>query len=115
MIAFGTISIIVLRTILKYEVISSSSTEVSTMVFVDSNINVLMTSTSWDSFSESVPEAFRVGGGASMAAIFFLFFVAKKLPKNPELPSSRLWVVCCGVAPAGSGFPVFGSTWVGLF
>ena len=43
-----------------------------------------MTSTSLDSFSESVPDALSCGGGASIAAIFFLFFGAKKLPKKPE-------------------------------
>jgi hypothetical protein len=35
------------------------------------------------SLSDRVPDALRVGGGASIAAIFFLFFEAKKLPKNP--------------------------------
>lgn len=43
-----------------------------------------MTSTSLASFSERVPEALSCGGGESIAAIFFLFFGAKKLPKKPD-------------------------------
>jgi hypothetical protein len=53
-----------------------------------------------------------------MAAIFFLFFDAKKLPKKPELPSvitSREGLEARGVtAEGGRGFPVLGSTGVGL-
>ena len=51
-------------------------------------VHVLMTSTSFDSFSDNVPDALSCGGGESMAAIFFLFLVEKKLPKKPE-PSFR--------------------------
>ena len=50
--------------------------------------NLLITSTSVASRSDKLAEALRVGGGASIAAIFFLFFEAQKLPKNPELPVS---------------------------
>ena len=74
-----------------------------------------MTSTSCVSLSESVPDAFSVGGGGSMAAIFFLFFEAKKLPKKPLLPSvSRLGLTGRGGTAGGRGLPVFGSTWTGL-
>jgi hypothetical protein len=45
-----------------------------------------MTSTSVLSRSDNEADALRVGGGGSMAAIFFLFFEAQKLPKNPEPP-----------------------------
>lgn len=48
-------------------------------------MNLLITSTSVLSRSDKVVDAFRVGGGASIAAAFFLFFDAQKLPKNPEL------------------------------
>ena len=76
-----------------------------------------MTSTSMPSRSESVPEALSVGGGASMAAAFFLFLAAKKLPKKPELPSgspakSVGLAARAGVA-AARGLPVLGSTWTG--
>ena len=47
--------------------------------------DLLITSTSVDSRSDRLAEALRVGGGASMAAIFFLFLEAQKLPKN-QLP-----------------------------
>ncbi len=77
-----------------------------------------MTSTSLASFSDKVPEALSCGGGESMAAIFFLFLGAKKLPKKPELLSggrSRDGLAARGgAADAGRGFPVFGSTCVGL-
>jgi hypothetical protein len=64
--------------------------------------------------SESVPEALRVGGGASIAAAFFLFLAAKKLPKKPPLalPSGSGTVglaVRAGVE-VGNGLPVLGST-----
>ena len=54
-----------------------------------------------------------------MAAIFFLFFDAKKLPKNPVLPSAiesigGLARPLGAAADGGKGFPVFGSTCVGL-
>lgn len=69
--------------------------------------------------SDRVPEAFKIGGGASIAAIFFLlFFDEKKLPKKPglESPRSRLGLAdrCGIVAEGGRGFPVFGSTCVGF-
>ena len=54
-----------------------------------------------------------------MAAASFFFFGAKKLPKNPEFPPSitasndGLWARG-GIADAGRGLPVFGSTWTGL-
>lgn len=68
--------------------------------------------------SESVPDALRVGGGASMAAAFFLFFAAKKLPKKPELLSRFVSDVVGLAALAGvvaRGLPVFGSTWTGFW
>lgn len=52
-----------------------------------------------------------------MAAIFFLFFDEKKLPKNPD-PSERSidgLEALGGAADPGIGRPVFGSTCVGLF
>lgn len=52
-----------------------------------------------------------------MAAIFFLFLGAKKLPKKPELLSgggSSDGLAARGGADGGRGLPVFGSTWVGL-
>ena len=75
-----------------------------------------MTSTSFASFSESVPEAFNCGGGESMAAIFFLFLVVKKLPKKPELSDGRSseGLAARGGTAGGRGLPVFGSTCVGL-
>lgn len=75
-----------------------------------------MTSTSCASFSDNVPEAFNCGGGASIAAIFFLFFETKKLPKNPEPESGGRSGLADlgGIADAGSGFPVLGSTCVGF-
>ena len=76
-----------------------------------------MTSTSFASFSESVPEAFNCGGGESIAAIFFLFLVVKKLPKKPEPVSegrSSEGLAARGGTAGGSGLPVFGSTCVGL-
>jgi len=74
-----------------------------------------MTSTSIPSLSDKVPDALRVGGGASIAAIFFLFFEAKKLPKKPpfgssDMPPSVGLAALTGVAAAGIGFPVLGST-----
>jgi hypothetical protein len=72
-----------------------------------------MTSTSTFSRSFRVPDAFRVGGGGSMAAIFFLFLDEKKLPKKPELLSvieSNDGLFDLG----GRGFPVLGSTCVGF-
>lgn len=69
-------------------------------------------------FSRSfrVPDAFNVGGGGSIAAIFFLFFDAKKLPKKPVLlPSDGDMLSNDGLLERGGrGFPVLGSTWVGL-
>lgn len=81
-----------------------------------------MTSTSIFSRSDSVPEALSVGGGASMAAAFFLFLAAKKLPKKPEFESPpRLLSAMVGLAArpgpgavAASGFPVLGSTCTGF-
>ena len=82
------------------------------------DLHLLITSTSFASFSDSVPDAFSCGGGESIAAIFFLFFGAKKLPKNPELDSegkSKEGLDARGgTADGGRGLPVFGSTWVGL-
>ena len=50
-----------------------------------------------------------------MAAIFFLFFDEKKLPKKPSLPSSgRSSEGLAARGGGGMGRPVFGSTWVGL-
>lgn len=72
-----------------------------------------MTSTSMFSLSDRVPEAFNVGGGASMAAAFFLFFAAKKLPKKPELlpsPSDMDGLAARAGVDAARGLPVFGST-----
>ena len=70
----------------------------------------LMTSTSWFSFSDNVPEAFSCEGGDSMAAIFFLF-LGKKLPKKPELPSfkSNDGLDDLGGTAPGIGLPVLGS------
>lgn len=76
-----------------------------------------MTSTSCPSFSERVPDALSVGGGGSMAAIFFLFFDAKKLPKKPPFPSdieSMDGLAARGGTVGGNGLPVLGSTWTGL-
>ena len=77
-----------------------------------------MTSTSMFSRSESVPDAFNVGGGASIAAAFFLFFAAKKLPKKPVLLSRFVSVEVVGLAALAGvearGFPVFGSTCTGF-
>jgi hypothetical protein len=73
-----------------------------------------MTSTSVLSRSDKLADAFRVGGGASMAAIFFLFFEAQKLPKNPVLPLSWLLSTVGLLARWAKGFPVLGSTCVGL-
>lgn len=74
-----------------------------------------MTSTSFASFSDNVPDAFNCGGGASIAAAFFLFR-GKKLPKKPELSegASSEGLVDRGGPAEGKGLPVFGSTWVGL-
>ncbi len=66
--------------------------------------------------SDKVPEALSVGGGASIAAIFFLFLEAKKLPKKPPFESFKASNVgladLAGVAGAwtGNGFQVLGST-----
>lgn len=53
-----------------------------------------------------------------MAAIFFLFLGAKKLPKNPvlesEVTSSDGLEARGGTAEGGRGRPVFGSTCVGF-
>ena len=52
-----------------------------------------------------------------MAAIFFLFLGAKKLPKKPELLFSRTsseGLEARGGTDGGRGLPVFGSTWTGL-
>ena len=52
-----------------------------------------------------------------MAASFFLFLLAKKLPKNPPELSLNYALGLTGrggTADAGKGFPVLGSTWVGL-
>jgi hypothetical protein len=81
-------------------------------------LDSLIISTSMPSLSDRVPDALRVGGGASIAAIFFLFFEAKKLPKNPPFASpfaSKVGLaVRTGVAEAGIGLPVLGSTWTGF-
>ncbi|KAH3678770.1 hypothetical protein OGATHE_000039 [Ogataea polymorpha] len=95
--AFGTMSATVRLTMLKYECISN-----------------FITSVSWVSLSVIWPVAFSTLGGASMAASRFLFLDEKKPPKNDEdLFSSSLTdeAECAG---AGSGFPVFGSTWTGV-
>jgi len=64
-----------------------------------------------------VPLALSVGGGASIAASFFLFLLAKKLPKKPPLsadvPSSEGLADLGGTVDAGKGFPVLGSTCTG--
>lgn len=77
-----------------------------------------MTSTSFASFSDKVPDALSCGGGESIAAIFFLFFGAKKLPKKPELlsegRSSDGLAARGGTADGGRGLPVLGSTCTGL-
>jgi len=76
-----------------------------------------MTSTSCPSFSDKVPDALSCGGGDSIAAAFFLFFGAKKLPKKPVFPSfskSMLGLCARGGTDGGRAFPVFGSTWTGL-
>lgn len=115
MIAFGTMSIIVLRVMPKYELISSSaSCQPLTVIIL--TVYLLITSTSCASFSDNVPEAFSCGGGASMAAIFFLFFDTKKLPKKPEPESGGISGLADrgGIADAGRGLPVFGSTCVGF-
>ena len=55
-----------------------------------------------------------------MAAIFFLFLDAKKLPKKPEFVSDESACGLLGLAARGGcvlggrGLPVFGSTCVGL-
>jgi hypothetical protein len=70
-----------------------------------------MTSTSCVSFSLSVPLAFSVEGGGSIAAIFFLFLLAKKEPKKPDWSfPSRLGLTDRGGTLGGSGLPVLGST-----
>lgn len=78
-----------------------------------------MTSTSIFSRSERLPEAFSVGGGASIAAAFFLFLAAKKLPKKPALPVPSTsgtggLLARAGVLDCGRGLPLLGSTWTGL-
>ena len=76
-----------------------------------------MTSTSLDSFSDRVPEALSTAGGDSIAAIFFLFLGAKKLPKKLALLSdgwSSEGLAARGGTAGGSGRPVLGSTWTGL-
>ena len=73
-----------------------------------------MISTSMFSRSDNVPDALSVGGGASMAAIFFLFLLAKKEPKNPSFGSEpstgKLGDAARGGTDGGRGLPVFGST-----
>ena len=84
--------------------------------FTANDYNSLITSTSFASFSDNVPDAFSWGGGASMAAAFFLFR-GKKLPKKPVLPSegpSSVGLAARGGPDDGRGLPVLGSTWVGL-
>lgn len=113
MMALGTISIMVRLTMLKYDVISSSVL-CKHPICKDIQQYSLITSTSLLSRSDRAAEAFRVGGGGSIAAIFFLFFDAQKLPKNPELPVS-VGVSTEGLlARGGRGLPVLGSTCVGL-
>jgi hypothetical protein len=95
---------------LKYEVMRSSGDHVSLLSLTLAG-DVLMTSTSVLSRSDRLAEAFRVGGGASIAAIFFLFLDAQKLPKNPELLLSAGETSTEGLlARGGRGLPVFGST-----
>lgn len=117
MIDLGTMSISVFRVILKYELMSNSCTT-SAYIGRHKPRYSLITSTSCPSFSDNVPDALSCGGGDSIAAIFFLFFCAKKLPKKPEPPSadksSDGLDDLGGAAPGGSGLPVFGSTGVGL-
>lgn len=99
MIPLGTISIIVRFTMLKYELIKS-----------------FMTSVSIDSRSDRVPDALSTGGGASIAAIRFLFLEAKKLPKKPEFSGvvSKDWGFGGACWDRGIGFPDFGSTCTGF-
>lgn len=115
MIAFGTMSIIVLRMMLKYELINSSGCPLAAIHAIP-RVYLLITSTSCASFSDNVPDAFNCGGGASIAAIFFLFFDTKKLPKKPEPESGGISGLADlgGIADAGRGLPVLGSTCVGF-
>jgi hypothetical protein len=79
--------------------------------------NILIISTSTPSLSERVPDAFKLGGGASIAAIFFLLRPAKKLPKKPPSPSfmtSRTGLAARSGLAKGRGLPVFGSTCTGF-
>lgn len=51
-----------------------------------------------------------------MAAAFFLFLAAKKLPKKPPLPPPSIsgtvgLAARAGVPPCGKALPVLGSTW----
>jgi len=114
MIALGTISTIVRRTMLKYDEIRSSDENQQRPQ--DIKWHLLMTSTSWASLSDMAEDALSVAGGGSMLAIFFLFRPWKKLPKKPppaSAPSRPGLGALGGKAEAGSGLPVLGSTWVG--
>src|SRR4030081_2370693 len=112
MIALGTMSFSVFLTMLQ-DVMMRSSEDVRTRISCNVVWGLLMTSTSIDSRSDSVPEALRTDGGASMAAIFFLFLAEKKLPKKLLLSA---FTSLGGVAAGwfGIGLPVLGSTWTGL-
>src|SRR6202012_4295484 len=115
MIALGTMSIIVRRTMLKYDEMRSSVQNQQRPH--ESYFHILMTSTSCASLSDMVDDALSVGGGGSMLAIFFLFLPWKKLPKKPpdSPPSNPGLGALGGTAEAGRGLPVFGSTCVGRF
>lgn len=102
---------------LKYELINNSDVLVSAAHLSMGYLNTLITSTSLASFSDSVPEALSCGGGESIAAIFFLFLGAKKLPKKPALsPAGRSsdGLAARGGTAGGRGLPVLGSTWTGF-
>lgn len=102
MTALGTMSIIVRRVMLKYDVMRSSAYVNKMKYSMFNQDRSLITSTSFDSFSDNVPDAFSCAGGASMAAAFFLFR-GKKLPKKPVLASEGASSV--GLAARGGPKP----------